>query len=40
MKSKGNQKTRAKRMKNISLIDCVGVGLQSVIAYTYIVSRM
>jgi hypothetical protein len=26
-------------MKNISLIDCVGVGLQSVVIYTYIGSK-
>jgi hypothetical protein len=26
-------------MKNISLIDCVGVGLQSVVTYTYIASK-
>jgi hypothetical protein len=26
-------------MKNISLIDCVGVGLQSAVIYTYIGSK-
>jgi hypothetical protein len=30
---------RAKSMKNISSIDCVAIGLQSVMGYTYIGSR-
>jgi hypothetical protein len=30
----------SKNIKNISLIDCVDVGLQSVVTYTYIANMM
>jgi hypothetical protein len=36
---KTRKKTRAKRVKSINLIDCVGVRLQSVMTYTYIGNR-
>jgi hypothetical protein len=39
MKKKRKLKTRAKSMKNINLIDFVGVGLQLAMTYTYIGSR-
>jgi hypothetical protein len=39
MKKKRKLETRAKSMKNINSIDCVGVRLQSAVTYTYIGSR-